>query len=277
MSLIAPRSERERAWKLQSAKWRLHGEKGTSFNGDRVVSPARVQIAERSATLSLKENAMKTCFVLRNSLVALLCLSNFQSCSKPDPLPGLIQNLDSTNVNQRRDSAYQLGQLGPAASSAVPALVNRTSDSDQEVRRASVRALGEIGTPRQKVLDAIRNALSDKELPVRMAAALAMETLDPESIEPRTVLLEALRLGEGGTIIAVGRRGPNAAWAVPAFTELLKDQRPGVRRLAAEALGKVGTSAVSASMALETLLQDPDDQVREAAQRALVAVKGDRQ
>ena len=49
---------------------------------------------------------------------------------------------------------------------------------------------------------------------------------------------------------------------------LLTHQRAGVRRLVAEALGKIGPSG-DATAALERATRDADDQVRAAAQAAL--------
>jgi HEAT repeat protein len=82
------------------------------------------------------------------------------------------------------------------------------------------------------------------------------------------VLTATMQAGEGGTIVAVGGLGPQAEWAAPTLTKLLQDKRPGVRRLAAEALGKIGPQG-DATAALEQATRDADDQVRAAAEAAL--------
>jgi HEAT repeat protein len=57
--------------------------------------------------------------------------------------------------------------------------------------------------------------------------------------------------------------------SVPTFTRLLTDRRPGIRRLAAEGLGKIGGASQTALPALRQALQDRDDRVREAATQAI--------
>ncbi len=76
-------------------------------------------------------------------------------------------------------------------------------------------------------------------------------------------------MGEGGTIVAVGEMGPAADWAVPTLTKLLQDRRAGIRRLAAEALGRIAAGNPEVQAALRRSLSDADDRVREAAQQAL--------
>ncbi len=115
--------------------------------------------------------------------------------------------------------------------------------------------------------------LDDSEWSVRLAAAFALLKIDPQSDAPHAVLIEAMRQGEGGTIVAIGKLGDRATWAVPTLTGLLKDQRPGTRRLAAEALTRIGPAARDAASGLRAALNDTDDRVRAAAQEALAAVE----
>ncbi|MEW6160705.1 MAG: HEAT repeat domain-containing protein, partial [Verrucomicrobiota bacterium] len=55
--------------------------------------------------------------------------------------------------------------------------------------------------------------------------------------------------------------GENAAPAVSALTEALKDNAPDVRRLAAYALGEIGPKAAPAIPALKELMADRDGTV----------------
>ena len=74
-------------------------------------------------------------------------------------------------------------------------------------------------------------------------------------------------------IVGVTKEGPRAAWAVPTLTRLLADRRPGIRRLAAEGLGKIGSASESALPALERAARDRDDRVREAATQAIELIR----
>jgi HEAT repeat protein len=61
--------------------------------------------------------------------------------------------------------------------------------------------------------------------------------------------------------IALAGAGENAAPAVSALTEALKDNAPDVRRLAAYALGEIGPKAAPAIPALKELMADRDGTV----------------
>ena len=65
-----------------------------------------------------------------------------------------------------------------------------------------------------------------------------------------------------------------AAKAVPVLIVGLADPAVQYRYEAAEALGKWGSLAASAKPALEKLLQDPQDAVRDAAAAALKKIGG---
>ena len=150
------------------------------------------------------------------------------------------------------------------------ALQNATSDSDREVRRLSCFALGEIGTANRRVLSA---ALDDAEMSVRLSAAYALLKLDDADPEAAETLSVAMRAGDGGVIVSVTSAGARAAWAIPTLTTLLTDRRAGIRRLAAEGLGKIGGASQSALPTLKRATQDRDDRVRAAAAEAIEQIQ----
>jgi HEAT repeat protein len=163
--------------------------------------------------------------------------------------------------------------MGPAAKPAISALASALEDEDREVRRLAIRALGQLSPEATSCVPSLCRLLHDDELSVRMAAALAIQELDPAEKTHITVLIEMMKRGEGGTIVAVGRFGAKAAWAVPTLVSLLADRRPGIRRLAADALGEMGPAASTAENALLQSTKDSDDRVRAAAQKALELVR----
>jgi len=131
-------------------------------------------------------------------------------------------------------------------------------------------AISQVGPPALSHLPSIKRALDDNELSVRIAAAFAVGRLDPDDKGHQRILIDAMRAGEGGIIVRVGQLGESAEWAVPTLIELLGDQRPGIRRITADALERIGPVAIAAKPTLIRLVtDDPEESVRDAAQRAL--------
>ena len=206
-------------------------------------------------------------------LAPALLIMAASGCGETDPVPELIVQLTEAKNDGRIAAADALRELGPAASAAVPALSDCLQRPHPGVRQAAVRALGEIAAPGDPVQSMLAVALEDPELSVRMAAAWSLHKLDPSGRLYVPVLIDAMRAGEGGTIVAVGKLGPQAEWARPTLSGLLRNRRPGVRRLAAEALARIGPDE-DARAALQRATQDPDDRVRAAATAALAAADG---
>ncbi len=186
----------------------------------------------------------------------------------------LTRQLQSDDPEVRQAAAQTLSDLGPDAAPAVEALRSTLHDPETQVRRVCCTALGKTGVVDESTLAALRECLDDTELPVQMAAAFALQRLDPADESSVPVLTKAIQMGEGGTIVAVGAMGTRAEWAVPTLITLLKDRRPGIRRLAAEALGRIGSNSEETSAALRKSLSDADDRVREQVQSALDRLSG---
>lgn len=184
-----------------------------------------------------------------------------------DQIAELDKQLSSTDMDARRVAARELGKLGGSAQSAIPALKTALSDDDREVRRMASYALGELGSDARSALPFLVGALGDDEQSVRLSAAFAIAKIDPESQAYVPILIEAMRSGDGGVIVAVGQMGERAEWAVPVLVSLLTDDpRPGIRRIAAEALNHTAAISQNARLALQrAAAQDEDDRVREAA------------
>ena len=189
-----------------------------------------------------------------------------------DATAELTEQLVHGDVAARRQAAKTLGrhegQLGPA----VAALAQAAADRDAEVRRLACVALGRAGQDARAASAAVAAALDDREYSVRLAAALALQRIDPQGKAYVPTLVAAMKTGEGGVIVAVGQTGTGAQWAVPTLIGLLRDHRPGTRRIAADALAQIRPTAAEARRALAAAARDRDDRVREAAQEALAAI-----
>jgi len=206
-------------------------------------------------------SARRACLVVMLSAIA--------GCASEDPVALLITQLGDANYDVRIAAADALRDLGPPAAAAVPALVQALRDRHPTLRQASARALGDMGDKTPPVIRALQESLKDAELSVRLAAAWSLLKVDPDGKAYIPLLKGAMESGEGGTIVAVGNLRQSADWALPTLTKLLNDRRPGVRRLAAEALAKIGPDAAAKSALQQHATRDPDDRVREAASAAL--------
>ncbi|HVJ68660.1 MAG TPA: HEAT repeat domain-containing protein, partial [Caulifigura sp.] len=97
----------------------------------------------------------------------------------------------------------------------------------------------------------------------------SLQALAPETTPFRDELLSGMKSGDGGLLVAIRGFEPPASWAVPTLLELIKDKRPGIRRLAIEALGDIAPAMEASRKAIEAARRDPDDRVREAADKVL--------
>ncbi len=203
--------------------------------------------------------------ITRLSRLALLACLAMAGCS--DPVDDLVEQLSAPDVARRRTAAQQLGELRGDAARAIPALGMALSDEDREVRRLAAHALGEIGPVARASLPFLISALADEEQSVRLATAFAIAKIDAEHRAYVPILEDAMRAGDGGVIVAVGQMGEQAEWAVPILVALLqRDRRPGIRRIAAEALQQSAAVSQLARRALETAArEDENDRVREVA------------
>ena len=191
--------------------------------------------------------------------------------SRVDELSTQLANGD---VQVRRAAARSLKELSGDKVRAIPALTDAASqDDDLEVRRLSIQALGEIGPPAEASISVLLQTLEDSPEAVQVAAALAIARIAPERESYQPVLIRAMRAGNGGVLMAVGRLGEDAKWAVPTLVELLTHELVQIRSLAAHTLGQIGPAAKDAAPALERMSRDSDPAVREVALQALESVR----
>lgn len=182
---------------------------------------------------------------------------------------GLLSDLSHPDAAVRRTAIKALGELDSPAENVIAAIRDSADDPDRDVRRIAVSSLGQLDTSSgEPILEA---ALDDEELSVRMAAAYAVLDGTPNHERAIEILSGAMKSGDGGVIVRAGHE--QFVWAVPTLAELLRDRRPGTRRIAADSLGLIGPPAVGALPALENAKQDSDDRVRDAAVAAIEAIR----
>ena len=178
----------------------------------------------------------------------------------------LIAALEDSNWQVRQTAVEALGKIGDAR--AVEPLVAALTDSDGNVRQAAAEVLGKIGDAR--AIEPLVAALKDsRNCNVQQAAVEALGKIDDARvIEPLIAALEDSSWGvRQAAAEALGKIGD--ARAVEPLVAALKEVQgyEVVRRVTAEALVKIGTSAVES---LVTALKSSNWQVRQAAVEAWV-------
>ncbi len=175
-----------------------------------------------------------------------------------------------------RNVADLCGEL--AIEAAVPRLAKHLAHPDERVRRSVAGALSKIGTA--STIEPLRQALRDPSPTVRLQAvqgvdrrkgrglAMTLAVLLEDESHPDVVREMLVALGRIGTAEAV-----QALVRAATPGRRLFSRKPVAIRLAAvEGLRAAGTTRAAAS--LQSLLNDDDGEVRQAAQKALAALNG---
>ena len=222
-----------------------------------------------------------------------------------DVVPVLIAALQQGDEGDQYEAIAQLKEMGHWAAPAVPALIAALKDEECPDRSGVVEALGDIGPAAAEALPAVAEALkNDEDTYVQANAAEALGKLrDPAAIPYLIAALKAddeyVRMNATDALTefkhqasaaipalihAVQKDDWNAATALavidsegistPILIETLGSPKPGMRRFAAIALGRIGSKAIAAESALRNALSDADRGTRIDAAEAYWAVTG---
>jgi HEAT repeat protein len=206
----------------------------------------------------------------------------------PDPLkaglePGIMKiakQPTDPDPKVRRASLDFLEAMEDAAVPAIDILIRALRDNNKFNRWAAARTLGNLGPSHHadKVVPALAALLNPQEdSEVREVAATALRRFGATAKPALPQLIKLLNIGEAEAqeaiikaITAIG--GTETTSAIPALIKSLDSRNVNVRKLAAEALGRMGPLAVSAIPALSDHLQDDDATVRIAISDALLNI-----
>ena len=172
-------------------------------------------------------------------------------------VPHLIQALDDEVITVRIAALMSLEKLGPAAAPAVEVLIQifRGAGRDGDfifVRGSAADVLAAIGEEAHTAVFFLLESLQepgDDEVTVcfRLQVARALWFI---SGEPDHLLARAMELLDnsdcslrGRAAAMLGELGAAGRAAIPDLRRLVRDEHPTVRRLAAEALKKIGAKA----------------------------------
>ena len=130
------------------------------------------------------------------------------------------QQVNDEDERVRTAAINVLSDIGRAARELSPLLIERLKDDSDRVRQSAIQALGDIEAPAEDAVPAIIATLAEKR---------------------------RVRIGDVRSCAqAIGIIGRSDVSSVDQLTEFLKDPRPSVRMLAAEALREMGPSAANA-------------------------------
>lgn len=240
-------------------------------------------------------------------LASARALANMGTGAK-DAVPVLAKALGDKDPKLQAAAARALANVGARAKDAVPQLKGAlgqatgearmnigwalwTIDKDPraetvlleslvhkspEVREASAAALAAMGGKAATVIPALTRALDDTDKYVRAAAAMALAERGPEAKAAATALSRAMPSATEEDRVCIAY----ALWKIDGRSSAIKElidalagPHAETRRLAAGALGRIGSAARDAVTALNQAAQDDDPRLRQAAQTALAQIK----
>jgi HEAT repeat protein len=175
-------------------------------------------------------------------LLGVLVLAGWAASLSAADVPALVKKLGSKDVEERREAAKELSDLGPEAKPAVSALTTALRDKDSFVRKWSAEALGKIGPDAKESLPALEKLLDDGKPAVRQASAKAMGKMGSSALASLTKALKGASDVQELAVPALAELGDPAA---PALAGAIKDGKmnAGLRRQAVAGVVKMGSKA----------------------------------
>ncbi len=166
------------------------------------------------------------------------------------------QDISEQAASVRVHVALALWRFTGDTNEAVPVLAALLSDRDPQIAAGAAAALGEMGLQAQAAVPALMIALRSNESLVRATAAHALGLIGPAaaSAAPELIArLEQLQPSENGqylelqwTIFALGQCGSKASAAIPRLALLARGESSQVAFSSLKALGEMGPDAVPA-------------------------------
>lgn len=228
--------------------------------------------------------------IFRNQVIDVL--GEIGPAAKP-AAPRLISLLEDPNRYTRSSAAGALGKIGPEAKVAVPALQNHLDDKDASVRISAASALALVTRDAKPQVEFLIQMWNDElpdplawptSMPIRFGVAGALSELGPNARPARDLLLDAVSTMRDAMDTpfvpkALGNLHEDADLIVPKLVALFDNKAPDLTRMrtwpaAIEILGMLGPKAKAAVPRLRQLLDDDEDDVANAAAKALKRIEG---
>ena len=190
-------------------------------------------------------------------------------------VPTLIELLKDDDPSTRIVAAEQLGQVGPAARTAVPQLLSQaTQDGSQHANTTAAAALKWIDlTAARRVMTHFVSRLQDPDVQQRRTACAVLGSLGPIAKPAVPPLLVAARdadaLVRRNALIALASIGIPSTPIGAALLDGLRDSSSLVRQTAATQFAFTVPLTQDAVAALTPILNDPDKGITTLARTAL--------
>ncbi len=173
----------------------------------------------------------------------------------------LISQLESRDLQVRRDAVRMLAEEAPIDATAVPALIEALQDRDRQVWAGAIQALTRLGDDAAEAVPALLEQLRSSDGQRRYRAAYALGRVGTTRW---SILREALQDDNVrqrlGIVQAFGWMGVTAAPVIEELAQLLGSDSEQLADAAARSLCQIGEPAV---IPLTNAAQSPSAQVRQ--------------
>lgn len=208
---------------------------------------------------------------------AVICFASCSAFAQDQDVAQLTKQLSSGSVEERTKAARILGEVGPAAATAVPTLVKSLESDNAGLRYEATNSLGMINGDPKIAVPAISKLLKDPLPLLRFAAIEALQRYGRDAKTSVPQLKELLNEKEPMLAVSAARAmmeidggtGPNVAAAQAVLIDGLKSDRSDISAEAVHGLAVIGTPAVPA---IQTLITGHHDQTCVNACDALAAI-----
>ena len=163
-------------------------------------------------------------------------------------------------------AVHVLGEIGTGAGASIPELIKLLDSTDPEVKMSAITSLGEMGPAAKKAEPQLLEILKSAQDRTRNAAVFALSKMGSKAAIPEIKKLaaessddERLQLVCAWALVRNNPHDPETIkTALPGLTKALTDERPLVRREAANAISLMGPEAKSAIPALTAALKEEE-------------------
>ena len=201
--------------------------------------------------------------VLLGCCSALFCDESGDDVARVE---SLVEQLLEGGMEDQRDAARELGELGIADESVISALNKSLKSRDYQIRGNSMVSLALFASDAAQAIDNLIDCLNDGDQPQYRAAyalgRIGIDAFPKVHAELQRTSSSKTRIG---LIQAIGWMGPTAEPAIPTLIQCL-DEEESIADHAVESLWKIG------SLSMPALIQATNSVSPTVRSRALVAM-----
>jgi HEAT repeat protein len=205
-----------------------------------------------------------------NRIDAAVCLARIGPSAAP-ALPALLTALQTTNMNSKDYQSFRywtlfaLGEIGPAAKSAIPQLATMTNDVSAKLALMKIK-----GESLQSFMEQLKETSDSKSWTETAWLVGSMGTNGEPAIPLLLkVIANTNRSLQPPAIGALGEIHRQPDLCVPAIIPFLRSTNLNHRRMAVYAIRNFGEAAKPAVPDILRCLNDPDGWIQQQATNAL--------